>query len=83
MPRSTKVGDQWKLCDRCEILTPLSRLVVIDGLALCDRYGCIDNPLYKDEMDLRLQALILESGEEGTDRRADLYFTPNDWDNNI
>ena len=83
MPRTTRVGDQWKSCDRCEILTPLSRLVIIDGLALCDRRGCIDDPLQKDEMHQRLVGEILSDGAqtEGTDRRADLYFAPSDWDN--
>lgn len=81
MPRTHKIGDQWRNCDRCEILTPLSRLVIEDGLKLCDR-GCRDN--LDDNIRQRLIGRILSvPSEENTDRTAKLYYAPNDWDERI
>lgn len=78
MPKTHKIGDQWRNCDRCEILTPLSRLVVEDGLKLCDR-GCRDK--LDHNLRERLTARLLSyPSEESTDRTHKIYYSPQDWD---
>lgn len=73
MPRPTKCGDQWKECDRCGILTPMSRLLLMDELILCDRAGCRDT--IDKEIHIRLVGQLLAAPtREGEDRRSDLYF---------
>jgi hypothetical protein len=79
MPRSFHAGEQWKRCDRCGILTPYSQLLLDKGTLLCDRYGCRDR--VDDEVHKKYVAKVLsQPSEEGTDRSAQLYFAPEDWD---
>jgi len=79
MPRTTKIGDQWRNCARCDILTPLSRLHIEDGLKICDRAGCPDK--YRHNYHERMVAYVLNARtEEGTDRTGTIYFASDDWD---
>ena len=44
MPRARGIWrEQWKLCDRCAFIHPLSLLVRQKGLLLCTDHGCLDN----------------------------------------
>lgn len=73
MPATTRRGQQWDYCDRCDIITVLSELEVQDGLKLCSRPGCrdkIDNEFHARGVMRQLDKYTRES----EDRRADLYF---------
>lgn len=73
MPRRHRIGDQWRSCDICGILTPLGRLRLDDGIVVCDRSMCDDNP--DNEYHLRGVARVMAAPtREGEDRRSDLYF---------
>lgn len=82
MPRHTLVGEQWDTCDICGIKFPLSRLILDEGLRVCDHPGCRDLEGPKNESHAKLVAKHLDyPHREGEDRRDDIYFRPEEDDN--
>ena len=78
-PINRRTGQQWRLCDRCGRLFPLSELTTQQGLVVCSRD--FDNSARFDSVRQEIIANILNIGNdtEGADTRdVDLAFFNSD-----
>lgn len=66
---------QWRVCDRCGLMYPLSQLSRQLGLILCKR-TCIDK--LDNQYRPKIIADVLAVGDEGLDENAEIFKDPGE-----
>ena len=73
-PLNRRTNQQWRTCDRCDDLYPMSKLSVQKGMIVC--FKCTDD-LTVERRPAIIGALFAQPFTEGADLRAvDLAFNP-------
>lgn len=76
MPMQTGIKKvQWRVCDRCGLMYPLSQLARQQGLILCNK-TCMDN--LDNQYRPKLIAEALAVGDEGLDENAERFKDPGE-----
>jgi hypothetical protein len=78
MPNAKGVyRSEWRNCDRCGFLHPITMLRRQKGLLLCQDHGCIDD-LSIEYRPLQIQKVLAEPGE-GSSETAEMFKDPGEY----
>lgn len=77
MPRANNnmIGEEWKICDRCGFIHPLSMLTKQLGRLLCRDHGCLDD---LSNMYRQKQIVEAQKGPEGQSDLPELMSGPDE-----